>query len=109
MVKIRVFAPKERQNELAGLMEIQASYDGFVVGQAQPTHVEEIKRQFPVEDMSYLVSINLKNKILDTSKPRLTIKGSILEHPAYTHTKKMKMGPHHYITQFIGPVKHLVK
>ena len=34
MVKIKVFAPKERQNELANLLKIQASYDAFVVGEA---------------------------------------------------------------------------
>jgi serine protease AprX len=105
MAKIKVFVPKERQNELANLLSLQASYDAFVVGEAEPNQVEEIKRKFPVEDMSYLNSINLRDKTIDTSKPRFTEKGSVLEHPGYHHTREMTKGPHHYIVQFVGPVK----
>jgi serine protease AprX len=105
MAKIKVFVPKERQNELANLLMLQASYDAFVVGEAEPNQVEEIKRKFPVEDMSYLNSINLRDKTIDTSKPRFTEKGSVLEHPGYHHTREMTKGPHHYIVQFVGPVK----
>ena len=36
MVKIRVFAPKDRQDELSNLLKVQASYDAFVVGEANP-------------------------------------------------------------------------
>ena len=105
MAKIKVFVPKEGQNELENLLKIQASYDAFVVGEAEPNQVEEIKRRFPVEDMSYLNSINLKDKTIDTSKPRFTEKGSVIEHPGYEHTRKLTKGPHHYIVQFVGPVK----
>jgi serine protease AprX len=55
--------------------------------------------------MSYLNSINIKDKTIDTSKPRFTEKGSVLEHPGYDHIRKMTKGPHHYIVQFVGPVK----
>jgi hypothetical protein len=85
MAKIKVFAPKKRQNELANLLKTQASYDAFVVGEADPNQVEEIKRKFPLEDMSYLNSINLKDKTIDTSKPRFTEKGSVLEHFLHHH------------------------
>lgn len=105
MAKIKVFVPKEGQNELENLLKIQASYDAFVVGEAEPNQVEEIKRRFPVEDMSYLNSINLKDKTIDTSKPRFTEKGSVIEHPGYEHTRKLTKGLHHYIVQFVGPVK----
>ena len=76
MAKIKVFVTKERQNELADLLKIQASYDAFVVGGAEPNQVEKIKSRFPVEDMSYLNSINFKDKIIDTSKPRFTDEGT---------------------------------
>jgi hypothetical protein len=92
MAKIKVFVPKERQYEIANLLMLQASYDAFVVGEAEPNQVEEIKRKFPVEDMSYLNSINLRDKTIDTSKPRFTEKGSVLEHPGYHHTREMTKG-----------------
>ena len=55
--------------------------------------------------MSYSDSINLKDNTIDTSKPRFTERGFVLEHPSYEHRKKMTKGPHHYIVQFIGPIK----
>jgi serine protease AprX len=110
-IKIKVFCAKEKQSELEGLLDIQTSYDAFVVGEATAQQVEEIKTRFPVEDMSsYFNTINLKDRSIDTSRPRVTQSASILEHPSYedtteAKTKKIKKGLHHYVVQFNAPVK----
>jgi serine protease AprX len=104
--KIKVFCPREKQNELEGLLDIQASYDAFVIGEANPQQVEEIKKRYPIEDMSsYLYNIDLEDQTIDTSKPRFTERKTTVEHPSFEHTKKLRKGPHHYLVQFIGPVK----
>src|SRR5918994_2543603 len=105
MVKIKVFCPKDKQKELENQLKIQASYDAFIVGEADYDQLEGIKKRYPVEDMSYLNSIKIKDEIIDTSKPRFAERGRVLEHPSYTHTKKLSKGSHHYVVQFIGPIK----
>src|SRR5919197_1500408 len=110
-IKLKVFCPKEKQSELEGLLNIQASYDAFVVGESTAQQLEEIKTRFPVEDMSsYFNTINLKDRSIDTSRPRLTQSALLLEHPSYedtteAKTKKIKKGLHHYVVQFTTPVK----
>ena len=105
MVKVKVFCPKERQGEIENMMEIQASYDAFVIGEAPLEQLEELKQQFPTEDMSYIDSIDLKNQKIDTHKPRISKNREVLSHSAYTHTNSITPGLHYYIIQFIGPIK----
>jgi serine protease AprX len=105
MVKVKVFCPKERQGEIENMMKIQASYDAFIIGEAPPEQLEELKQRFPTEDMSYIDSIDLKNQTIDTHKPRISKNREVLSHSAYTHTNSITPGLHYYIVQFIGPIK----
>ena len=71
MAKIKVFCPKERQNELRGLLNDPINYDSFVVGDAEPSRIGEIKQKFAIEDMSYLDSIQVKGLAIDTTTKKM--------------------------------------
>src|SRR5829696_5873936 len=103
--KIKVFATKEQQDKLESNFDIQASYDSFVIGEASEKQLEEIQKEFPVEKITDFNKIQLPNTVIDTSFARISEKGIASTHPSYTHTKKLKKGKHHYIVQFVGPIK----
>ena len=42
---------------------------------------------------------------IDTSISRIDSSSKVLSHPAYDGSEKLSIGPHHYIVQFIGPIK----
>ena len=85
-------------------MEIEASYDAFVI-EVPLEQLQELKQRFPTEDMSYINSIDLKIQAIDTHKPRILKNREVLSHSAYTHTNSITPGLHYYIIQFIGPIK----
>jgi serine protease AprX len=93
MGKVKVFCPKGRQNELQNLLNNPIYYDAFVVGNAEPPKIEEIKQKFPIEDMSYLDSIQVKGLTVDTSTKKMP------------ELRKIPKGSHYYIVQFAGPIK----
>jgi hypothetical protein len=66
-------------------MEIQASYDAFVIGEVPLEQLQELKQRFPTEDMSYINSIDLKNQTIVTHKSRISKNREVLSHSAYTH------------------------
>jgi hypothetical protein len=66
-------------------MEIQASYDAFVIGEVPLEQLQELKQRFPTEDMSYINSIDLKNQTIVTYKSRISKNREVLSHSAYTH------------------------
>jgi serine protease AprX len=105
MVKIKVFCKKEEQRKLADEFRIEASYDNFVVGEADETQLNLIRKRYPAEKMQEFNLIKLKNNIIDTSSARINKEGDILPHHAYSHAKKLSKGPHHYLVQFVGPIK----
>lgn len=103
--KIKVFVNKEQQYELKSNLDLQASYDSFVVGEASKNQIEQLKKKFPVEKISDFNRIQLYDAVIDTSMQRISEKGIPSVHPSYTHTKKLKKGSHHYLVQFVGPIK----
>ena len=87
-------------------MKVEALYDAFVIGEARPAQIKVIREKFPVEEMSnYYNTINLKDKTIDTQKPRISQNRKVLSHPAYNHTSPITGGLQNYLVQFVGPVK----
>lgn len=42
---------------------------------------------------------------IDTNLPRITGAARPSAHPAYQRTRRLDAGPHHYLVQFVGPIK----
>lgn len=105
MPKIRIICPKNKQESLSKLMDVQVSYDSFVVGEANETEIENLKKQYPVEMITNLETIPLNNVNIDSSVKRISTDNKVIEHPSYDHTNSINEGKHYYIVQFIGPIK----
>ncbi len=79
-------------------------YPAFIVAQVADSTVEDIKRTYLAEDITDQYTLPAAGGI-NTSLPRINALGKTLPHPAYKSAPRLPPGPHHYIVQFIGPIK----
>jgi len=81
------------------------AYDSFVLAQSTSRTFKEIAGEFPIEDITGHYKITIDGREIDTSRPRINEEGATVSHPAYRGQKALSSGKHHYLVQFIGPVK----
>lgn len=102
MAVLKVFARKlDRRTILEQGTEIE-SYDAFVVVEASPAIAKTLARTFPVEDISDQYRIPMAGGEADplAKAPR----AATAAHRA-APGESLDVGPHHYIVQFVGPIK----
>jgi serine protease AprX len=102
---LKIFCSGAEQDRLAGVYRIIERYQGFVLVEVGETEVNELAQQYPVEDITELYTIRIGDRAIDTSQPRVDVKGKVRAHPAYKGVKRLPPGPHHQLVQFVGPVK----
>jgi len=79
-------------------------YRAFTVAEIADNALDEIKRDYLVEDITDQYVLPVAGGI-DTSRPRINKQGKTLPHPAYDKAPRLSPGLHHYIVQFVGPIK----
>jgi serine protease AprX len=79
-------------------------YPAFTVAEVDEAAVQGLKNNYLVEDITDQYTLPAAGGI-DTSTPRISAQGKTLSHPAYKSAPRLKPGPHHYIVQFVGPIK----
>jgi serine protease AprX len=105
---LKVFGTARQQDELAERYDVVQRYDAFVVVDVSAAEAEAIGEHNLVEDITEQYAIPLGgelNSSIDVSKPRITSRGKTIAHPAYPRAKRLPPGAHHYLVQFVGPVK----
>ncbi|HEX8146112.1 MAG TPA: S8 family serine peptidase [Pyrinomonadaceae bacterium] len=101
---LKVFVTGEEQDRLPDVKVVER-YDGFVLVEAPEDKVEELKRSYLLEDITPLYTIQTRKRKISTSRPRLDKEGVYRPHASYRGEKPPGPGPHHYLVQFVGPVK----
>jgi serine protease AprX len=102
---LKVFCSGTEQKELAKQYRIVAAYAAFAVIEATEEQAGQIAQSYPVEDITSQYAIQLEDSTIDTSRPRIDRAGKAAAHPAYKASKPLPPGPHHYLVQFVGPIK----
>ena len=102
---IKVFCSRAEQAELAKLHRVIERYPAFALLQVPARTAQAIARQYPVEDITALYTIQTGERSIDTARPRVDVAGKLRAHPAYRDVKRLAPGKHHYLVQFIGPIK----
>ncbi len=103
MPVLKVFAGRDEAEKILKRSTLIEPYDAFLLVQASPAAATAIKRAYPVEDITDQYRLDLPNVKVSTSKPRVTTAG-VRPHPGYKG-ERLSSGPHHYLVQFLGPVK----
>jgi subtilisin family serine protease len=102
---VKLFANAAEQATLARQYRTIQRYPGFAVLEVDEDDARALAARFPLEDITDQYAITLGGERLDTSRPRVDAKGKTLAHPAYGTAPRLRPGPHHYLVQFVGPIK----
>ena len=102
---VKVFCSGPEQTALSKAHETLARYPGFAVLEVSKKALGPLARKFPVEDITELYTIHTGERAINTSRPRLDEKGRRHAHPAYREPERLGPGKHHYLVQFVGPIK----
>jgi serine protease AprX len=100
---LKVFATREEAAPLLEQATLVEPYDAFLLVDATPRVARQIGRHFPVEDITSQFTLDLPNVTINTNRPRVTA-ARVEAHPAYKG-ERVSAGKHHYIVQFVGPIK----
>ncbi len=77
-------------------------YDAFLLVEADEKQTQALAKQYPVEDITDQYQLTVNNRSASRVKPRAMVAD---KQPAIPGTDKLSPGAHHYIVQFIGPIK----
>jgi hypothetical protein len=105
---LKVFVSGQAQEDLASRYPVIERYDAFLLLDVPEEQARELAAQHLVEDITDAYRIPLGGQsatTIDSSLPRITERGTTRSHPAYAGQRRLTPGPHHYLVQFIGPVK----
>jgi serine protease AprX len=103
---IKVFCSPDEQAGLAERYEILERYDAFALLQATPKQLDTISRSYPTEDISDDFELRVfgrKIRSKSTKEPGAGRAGKAAA--MYKRAKAPSSGEHHYLVQFIGPIK----
>ncbi|MGH9901818.1 MAG: S8 family serine peptidase, partial [Pyrinomonadaceae bacterium] len=102
---LKIFATGAEQETLAGEFQVLERYDGFVLVEVPEAMVKKLARTYLLEDITSLYTISIGRREIDTSTPRIDAAGAVRAHPVYRGVKALAKGRHHYLVQFVGPIK----
>ncbi|MGX7873190.1 S8 family serine peptidase [Mesorhizobium sp. ORM6] len=98
-------AKAEDLASIVGVRTIQA-YPAFTVVEADDdTAAEAVMRTGLSEDITSNFGIDAGQTSIDTAVPRISVEGVDQHHPDYPDDTPLSKGPHHYIVQFVGPIR----
>jgi serine protease AprX len=105
--KAKVFVSGEEQKAVQQNYKVIEKYESFLLVDVTPEELTTLHSSYLVEDISDQYKINIGLKEIDTTKPRITERGLTKPHPAYSSAeeKGVGTGKHHFLIQFIGPIK----
>ncbi len=102
---VKIFCSGPKLDQLSQGINIIEQYQGFVLAEIAELQIENIAKQFPVEDITSQYYLPAGQRYLNTSIPRLSDNGSMLNHPDYHEKDEVDSGAHNYLIQFVGPIK----
>ena len=102
---LKVFCSGAEQDKLSEEFPVIERYTGFFLTRLQQEAADLLAKRYPVEDITDQYRIPAGQRNIDTELPRLNTEGRMRSHPAYKGEKRLSPGAHHYLVQFLGPIK----
>jgi len=108
---LKVFADKSQVGDVLEKSTLVEPYDAFVVVDAPPASARTLAREYPVEDITDQYRVRIGGRKVNTLASRSALATapssarSAIKAKANGARSALPPGPHHYIVQFIGPIK----
>lgn len=93
-ITLKVFGADNDRARLAELGTVIETYDAFTLIEASKSNAASIVESFPTEDITNLYRIHAGGDEIDTMKPRFTVAGKTLAHPAFKGVTQLEKGTH---------------
>jgi len=104
MKVLKVFVDKEEIPDVLQHANLIETYDAFIVVQMGDKSVPVLARKFPTEDITAQYCLQLGTKTVDTLAQPRSLAAKTRGGTA-VRVGKPSPGPHHYVVQFIAPIK----
>jgi serine protease AprX len=101
----KVFATSTEQKEISRKYDVVEPYPAFILVRGSDKQLGELSRRYPTQDITAAYHIETPTRRIDTDRPRLSAAGKSAAHPAYKQSGRLPAGQHHYLVQFVGPIK----
>lgn len=102
---LKIYDVDRKMVEATPGVRVIATYPAFFVAEVDNAAVDAIRQGRLTEDITDQYVIDSVGGSIDTSIPRITATGESKSHPRYRGAAALPPGPHHYLVQFIGPIK----
>ena len=102
---VKVFCSKRELQATPAAFDFVERYPGFQLIRVSAADARKLARKFPTEDITDQYTIRLPSGTLNTKVPRIDASGKMRTHAGYRGVKPLRPGKHHYLVQFIGPIK----
>jgi serine protease AprX len=100
---LKVFVGKAEKPRVLAQSRLIEEYEAFLLVEANNAEARKLSRSYPVEDITNQYKLRIGPRTVDTSMLSSTTAGRRQE--ITRATAWLTSGPHHYIVQFIGPIK----
>ena len=102
---LKVFVSGDEQERIPNGKVIE-HYDGFhCMVEVPESAVTELQQSYLTEDITPLYQIQTRARTINTNRARIDKTGAVRAHAAYKTETRLESGLHHYLVQFIGPIK----
>jgi serine protease AprX len=101
---LKVFCSGAEQERVAALGRVVARYDAFVVLEMNEDDARRLAASHPVEDITGQYAIGSEGGSIDTT-PAVPATAGARAPRAAKRAAPLTPGPHHYLVQFVGPIK----
>ncbi|MFN0170163.1 MAG: S8 family serine peptidase [Bryobacteraceae bacterium] len=102
---LKVFVDKAEHAAVSAAATVLEKYGAFLLVEASEQQAQAITRTYPTEDITGQYRLEVEGRKIETAAPRINRAGETVSHPSYGRGDKPGPGPHHYLVQFIGPIK----
>jgi subtilisin-like proprotein convertase family protein/subtilisin family serine protease len=102
---LKVFCSGSEQDRLAEEIPVLERYSGFLLTRLVEQDARDLAHRYPVEDITDQYQISVGERTIDTDLPRVEAGGRTRTHPDYKGERRLMAGAHHYLVQFLGPIK----
>ena len=99
---LKVYANANETPTVLQSAKLIEKYDAFVLVQASEAAARELAKKFPLEDISDQYALQFGNRTIKPTPLAAATKGT---RAAVKGAKKLAAGAHHYVVQFVGPIK----
>jgi len=106
---LKVFADKSQVDDVVENAKLIERYDAFVVVDVPPARARALARVYPIEDITDQYRVRVGGKSVNTlagrGAPRSATRGLRSRARPKGEPSTLPPGPHHYVVQFVGPIK----